>query len=79
MLEVLAPAADKVEGSPGAAPGLTGERPAIDYLSVADPESLVELETIAGTALLSVAVRIGGVRLIDNMPARVCPRGRPPL
>jgi pantoate--beta-alanine ligase len=38
----------------------------IDYVSVADPETLVELDTVAGGALLSLAVRIEGVRLIDN-------------
>ena len=38
-----------------------------DYVSVADPESLEELATIAEAgALLSTAVRIEGVRLIDN-------------
>jgi len=37
-----------------------------DYVSVADPVTLVELDTIRGEALLSLAVRIDGVRLIDN-------------
>ncbi len=38
-----------------------------DYVSVADPESLDELATIGEAgALLSTAVRIEGVRLIDN-------------
>jgi pantoate--beta-alanine ligase len=37
-----------------------------DYVSVADPDTLVELETVAGRALLSLAVAIEGVRLIDN-------------
>ena len=38
-----------------------------DYVSVADPESLEELATIGEAgALLSTAVRIEGVRLIDN-------------
>lgn len=40
----------------------------VDYLSVADHETLRELETIAqGGALLSLAVRIGSTRLIDNL------------
>ncbi|HLG71873.1 MAG TPA: pantoate--beta-alanine ligase [Chloroflexota bacterium] len=39
-----------------------------DYVSVADPETLQELETVTSGALLSLAVRIGGVRLIDNLP-----------
>ncbi len=39
-----------------------------DYVSVADPETLLELDRIDGPALLSLAVRIGPVRLIDNIP-----------
>jgi pantoate--beta-alanine ligase len=38
----------------------------VDYVSVADPESLAELDAIADGALLSLAVTIDGVRLIDN-------------
>lgn len=38
-----------------------------DYVSVADPETLVELNEIKGRALLSLAVHIGPVRLIDNL------------
>jgi len=37
-----------------------------EYVSVADPETLAELETIEQGALLSIAVRIGKTRLIDN-------------
>ena len=37
------------------------------YVSAADPESLQELETIGRGALLSMAVRIGKARLIDNI------------
>jgi pantoate--beta-alanine ligase len=38
-----------------------------DYVSVADRETLAELERVgAGGALLSLAVRIGKTRLIDN-------------
>jgi pantoate--beta-alanine ligase len=37
-----------------------------DYVSVADPDTLEELDTVAGRALLSLAVGIEGVRLIDN-------------
>ena len=40
---------------------------AIDYVSVADMATLEELETVAGTAMLSVAVRMGKTRLIDNV------------
>jgi pantoate--beta-alanine ligase len=38
-----------------------------DYVSVADPWTMQELQTITGAALLSLAVRIGPARLIDNM------------
>jgi pantoate--beta-alanine ligase len=38
----------------------------VDYVSVADPDSLGELGAVAGRALLSLAARIDGVRLIDN-------------
>ncbi|MBI2865238.1 MAG: pantoate--beta-alanine ligase [Chloroflexi bacterium] len=38
----------------------------IDYVSVADASTLAELDTIAGPALVSIAVRIGKTRLIDN-------------
>jgi pantoate--beta-alanine ligase len=38
----------------------------IDYVSVADPQTLEELERIQGPALVSLAVRIGKTRLIDN-------------
>jgi len=37
-----------------------------DYVSVADPDTLEELVTVAGRALLSLAAEIEGVRLIDN-------------
>jgi len=39
----------------------------VDYVSVADPESLRELDRIESTALVSLAVRIGATRLIDNV------------
>jgi pantoate--beta-alanine ligase len=38
----------------------------VDYVSVADAESLEELERIEGPALVSLAVRLGTTRLIDN-------------
>jgi pantoate--beta-alanine ligase len=38
----------------------------VDYVSVADPDTLEELARVDGRALLSLAVRIEGVRLIDN-------------
>ena len=38
----------------------------IDYVSIADSTTLEELDTISGPALVSLAVRIGKARLIDN-------------
>lgn len=38
----------------------------LDYASVADPQTLAELDAIGNTALLSLAVFIGQTRLIDN-------------
>ncbi|OQW37930.1 MAG: pantoate--beta-alanine ligase [Nitrospira sp. SG-bin1] len=38
-----------------------------DYLAVCDPITLEPLSTVAGKALLLGAVRIGAVRLIDNI------------
>ena len=39
-----------------------------EYVSCADPGTLQELGRIDGPALLSMAVRFGAVRLIDNEP-----------
>ena len=39
-----------------------------EYVSCADPDTLLELERVSGPALLSMAVRFGAVRLIDNEP-----------
>jgi pantoate--beta-alanine ligase len=39
-----------------------------EYVSCADPETLLELSRVAGPALLSMAARFGPVRLIDNEP-----------
>ncbi len=39
----------------------------IDYVSVADADSLEELETVTGRTMVSTAVRMGQVRLIDNI------------
>lgn len=38
----------------------------VEYVSVADATTLVELETVDGPALASMAVRFGDTRLIDN-------------
>jgi pantoate--beta-alanine ligase len=40
----------------------------VDYVSVADGDTLAELNRIDGPALLSLAVRFGATRLIDNEP-----------
>jgi pantoate--beta-alanine ligase len=45
----------------------------IDYVSVADAQTLEELDVVAGAALVSLAVRFGGTRLIDNGMLRVDP------
>jgi pantoate--beta-alanine ligase len=38
----------------------------IDYVSIADPETLEELDELDGPALVLLAVRVGSTRLIDN-------------
>ena len=45
----------------------------VDYVSVADIETLQELDSIEGEALVSLAVHVGDVRLIDNitLPSQV--------
>lgn len=40
----------------------------VDYVSVAHPETLQELEQVQDSALLSGAIFVGNVRLIDNIP-----------
>jgi len=40
----------------------------VDYVSVADATTLAELDRVDGPALLSLAVRFGDTRLIDNEP-----------
>jgi pantoate--beta-alanine ligase len=37
-----------------------------DYVSVADGTTLAELDRVEGPAILSLAVRFGATRLIDN-------------
>ena len=48
---------------------LIGSAPsaAIDYSSIADPDTLEELDAVEGSAVVLLAVRIGTTRLIDNM------------
>jgi len=45
----------------------TEPRAAIDYVSVAHPDTLEELAKIDDHALVSLAVQIGRTRLIDNI------------
>jgi pantoate--beta-alanine ligase len=45
----------------------------VDYVSVADPETCQELETVAGPALLSLAAFLGKARLIDNVVVGAAP------
>ena len=39
----------------------------IDYISVADPESMAELQQVSSGAMVSAALHLGKVRLIDNI------------
>jgi pantoate--beta-alanine ligase len=39
----------------------------IDYVSIANTETLDELDTVKSPTLVSLAVRIGKTRLIDNV------------
>ena len=39
----------------------------VEYASAADPETFEELDEIEAPALLSIAARVGGTRLIDNI------------
>lgn len=43
----------------------------IQYASLYDPETLDELDRVEKEALLAVAIKIGGTRLIDNMVVKV--------
>ena len=43
----------------------------IQYASLYDPETLDELDRVEKEALLAVAIKIGGTRLIDNMLVKV--------
>jgi pantoate--beta-alanine ligase len=46
-----------------------GEEPSarIDYIAVADPDTLEDIRDIAGGGLLAIAASFGSTRLIDNM------------
>jgi pantoate--beta-alanine ligase len=49
----------------------------VDYVSVADGMTLVELDSVDGPALASLAVRFGTTRLIDNEPLGGLPGTEP--
>ncbi|MBW1678920.1 MAG: pantoate--beta-alanine ligase [Deltaproteobacteria bacterium] len=38
----------------------------VDYIKICDPDTLEDIDTIDGKALIALAVRIGKTRLIDN-------------
>jgi len=42
----------------------------IDYIAIVDPNSMEEVQNIEGEVLIALAVKIGKVRLIDNMRVR---------
>jgi pantoate--beta-alanine ligase len=75
LFRALSAAAERVAAGEHDAQALRGEMRRVlatepladvDYVSVADPDTLEELARVGGRALLSLAVRIEGVRLIDN-------------
>lgn len=43
-------------------------RAEVEYVSIADPETLAECGAVSGAVVASLAVRIGKTRLIDNIP-----------
>jgi pantoate--beta-alanine ligase len=43
----------------------------LDYISVAHPDTLAELDVVEDRALLSLAAFVDEVRLIDNMMVEV--------
>lgn len=47
--------------------GVAKDAGALDYVSVADPRTLEELEGAAERAVISLACRVGTTRLIDNV------------
>lgn len=48
--------------------GRLAGRVEVEYVSVADPQTMTEIGTVARPAVASVAARVGSVRLIDNVP-----------
>ncbi|HEV8238639.1 MAG TPA: pantoate--beta-alanine ligase [Thermoanaerobaculia bacterium] len=50
-------------------------RVTIDYVAAVDADTFQPLETLSGTVVLPIAVRLGGTRLIDNLRLRVTSAG----
>jgi pantoate--beta-alanine ligase len=48
-----------------------------EYVALVEPETLEPVEKLAGEALLTIAARIGDVRLIDNAMLQPTPTSRP--
>ncbi|MCZ6627237.1 MAG: pantoate--beta-alanine ligase [SAR324 cluster bacterium] len=46
-------------------------RAEVEYVSIADPNTLAECATVSGPVLASLAVQIGDTRLIDNLPLTI--------
>jgi pantoate--beta-alanine ligase len=40
---------------------------AVEYISIADPDALAPVDTVDERTVVSLAARIGGTRLIDNI------------
>ena len=40
---------------------------AVEYISIADPETLAPVETADQRTVVALAARVGGTRLIDNI------------
>jgi pantoate--beta-alanine ligase len=43
----------------------------IEYLAVCDPDNLEPLSIVTNRAVLLGAIRLGPVRLIDNLPVKI--------
>jgi pantoate--beta-alanine ligase len=76
LYRALTRARDLVAGGEASAPKLVGEMQAIidsvphgdiDYISIVDPDTLEDVETIDRRCVAALALRIGQARLIDNM------------
>jgi pantoate--beta-alanine ligase len=39
----------------------------VEYIAVAEPETLAPVSTVEGSTVVAIAARVGGTRLIDNI------------